>query len=456
MKIFKTAVKNAKTHDIIYSLCMAVPAAIKQVKQFNLVDTIGLTGNDLQRDAELTGNWIRKNVTYKIDTFQNQNIQLPSALLKSGTGDCKSISLLYLAIMEAAGYNGGFRFAGYRGNNFTHVYNFFANKNNIVTFDACIKNLKEITTFTKIKDMRVNYLAGTPMMIDETGIERLPTAEELMQDDRIAGIDGIGRRRIKLPKIKIPPFVNKVIPKGPGLPPILKPIATVGLAPARGPFLLLTNLNVRGIAKRLQKFKDRNLQGYTEFWTKLGGDINKLNEAVEKGKNKKAIFGERRIGEANFNDDEIVVGDYIGEPVTLAAVTAAVSAASGIIAQLNKLLGKNNIPEEPGEPPMDEGIDPNEPLAPGAEPGEPVIPNDPASEGAGNYIKKGIDFLTGNASKPPKIKPRTTGPGGLITQSNTDTTAASAGTSFRPSPLLIGGGIAAIAAIYFLTKKRKK
>ena len=49
MNIFKTAVRDAKTHDIIYSLCMAVPAAIKQVKQYNLVDTIGLNGNDLKK-----------------------------------------------------------------------------------------------------------------------------------------------------------------------------------------------------------------------------------------------------------------------------------------------------------------------------------------------------------------------------------------------------------------------
>ena len=453
MNIFKTAVKNAKTHDIIYSLCMAVPAAIKQVKQFNLVDTIGLSGNDLKRDAELTGNWIRKNTTYKIDTFKNQNIQLPSAILKQKDPkiDCKSISLLYLAIMEAAGYNGGFRFAGYRGNNFTHVYNFFVLNNNIVTFDACIKNLKEITTFTKIKDMRVNYLAGTPMLIDETGIERLPSAEELMQDDRIAGIDGIGRLKLKLPKIKIPPIVNKVL-KGGGI----KAIKTVAMAPARGPFLLLVNMNVRGLAKRLQKLKDKNLQQYVEFWTKLGGDIDKLNAAVEKGKNKKAILGERKIGDADFNDDEIVIGEYIGEPVTIATVTAAVSAASGIIVALNKLLGKNNVPEEPGDEPLDTGLDPNTPLAPGAELGDETIPNDPASEGAGKYIAKGIDFLKGLTSTPPKIKPRTTNPSGTITPSNTSTTAASTGTSFSPSPLLIGGSIAAIAAIYFLTKKRKK
>jgi LPXTG-motif cell wall-anchored protein len=273
-----------------------------------------------------------------------------------------------------------------------------------------------------------------------------------MQDDRIAGIDGIGRLKLKLPKIKIPPIVNKAL-KGGGI----KAIKTVAMAPARGPFLLLVNMNVRGLAKRLQKLKDKNLQQYVEFWTKLGGDIDKLNSAVEKGKNKKAILGERKIGDAGFNDDEIVIGEYIGEPVTIATVTAAVSAASGIIVALNKLLGKNNVPEEPGDEPLDTGIDPNTPLAPDAEPGDETIPNDPASEGAGKYIAKGIDFLKGLTSTPPKIKPRTKAPGsGTITPTNTNTTAASTGTSFSPSPLLIGGGIAAIAAIYFLTKKRKK
>ena len=62
------------------------------------------------------------------------------------------------------------------------------------------KNLKEIKTYTNIKDMKVNYLAGTPMMIDETGINRQPTARELMQDDRVLSINGIGRRKIKIPK----------------------------------------------------------------------------------------------------------------------------------------------------------------------------------------------------------------------------------------------------------------
>lgn len=439
MQIFKTAVNNAKTHDIIYALCMAAPAAIKQAKQFNLPEVIGLSGANLQDDAVLTGRWIRNNVRYKIDSFENQNIQLPSALLKSGTGDCKSFSLLFLAIMEAAGYNGGFRFAAYRGNNFTHVYNFFVNKNNIYTFDSCIKDLKEVKSYTNIKDMRVNYLAGTPMLIDETtGIERKPTIKEIMRDDRVLSINGIGKKKKGFPKIK------KLVKKG------FKIFKTVSLSPARGPFILLVDVNFRGLAKKLNKLKNKNETKYAEFWTKLGGDIDVLNKAVNKGKDKKPFLGEKK-GVNGYNDAE-----YIGfDP---ASITVALTSAAGIIASLTKLFKKEGVIDEPGDLPIDEGIDPETPLSPEAEPGEPVIPNDPASEGAASYIKKGIDLIEGVSNLIPKVKVKGKPKGRPAAPSRgeaaTDKTPE-ASTGFTPSPLLIGGGIAAIAAIYFLTKKKK-
>ena len=436
MKLFKTAVNNARTHDIIYSLCIAAPAAIKQAKQFNLPEVIGLTGGNLENDATLTGKWIRNNVKYKIDSFENQNIQLPSALLKTNTGDCKSISLLFLGIMEAAGYNGGFRFAAYRGKNFTHVYNFFENKNKLYTFDACIKDLKEHKTYTNIKDMKVNYLAGTPMLIDETGINRQPTARELMQDDRVLSINGIGKKK-RFKKIKN--FVNKVG----------KLTKTVALAPARGSFLLLVNLNFRALSKRLTKLKNKNENQFAEWWTKLGGDIDKLNKAIEKGSTKKPLFGSKKGVNGIGVDFE-----YMGEPVTAATVTAAITSAAGIIAALNKLLKKEGVAEEPGEE-LGEGLDPDAPLSPELEPGEPVIPNDPASEGAASYIEKGINFLKGVTGNKPKVKvkPRQSAPGSGLQAGNLTNQET---TGFKPSPLLIGGGIAAIAAIYLLTKKKGK
>ena len=409
MKLFKTAVNNAKTHDIIYSLCIAAPAAIKQAKQFNLPEIIGLTGGNLQNDATLTGKWIRSNVKYKIDSFDNQNIQLPSALLKSNVGDCKSISLLFLAIMEAAGYNGGFRFAGYRGKNFTHVYNFFDNKNKIYTFDACIKDLKEHKTYTNIKDMKVNYLAGTPMMIDETSINRKPTARELMQDDRVLSINGIGRK-------KLFPKLNKFIQKGKNA------VKTVGMAPARGSFLVLLNQNYKGLATKLDQALAKNPKKVSEFWVKLGGDTDKLKKAINKGKTKKAkgIFGISQ-GETGAEGGGGLNFKEIGE---------AAGAASGIIGVVLKLLKSLGIGKKDKKDPLEDDAAPDGKVHPDLEPGQDFFANDPATAEAQKYAESGGE-----------LKPKS-----LQADANYG--------SFKPSPLLIGGAAAALIGIYLITKKK--
>jgi hypothetical protein len=410
MKLFKTAVNDAKTHDIIYALCMAAPAAIQQAKQFNLPEVIGLTGANLQNDATLTGKWIRNNIKYKVDSFENQNIQLPSALLKSNTGDCKSISLLYLAVMEAAGYNGGgFRFAAYRNKNFTHVYNFFDNKNKIYTFDACIKDLKEHKTYTNIKDMKVNYLAGTPMMIDETSINRKPTARELMQDDRVLSINGIGRK-------KLFPKLNKFIQKGKNA------VKTVGMAPARGSFLVLLNQNYKGLATKLDQALAKNPKKVSEFWVKLGGDTDKLKKAINKGKTKKAkgIFGISE-GEAGAEGGGGLNFKEIGE---------AAGAASGIIGVVLKLLKSLGIGKKDKKDPLEDDAAPDGKVHPDLEPGQDFFANDPATPEAQKYAESGGEL------KPKSLE-----------------ASANYGL-FKPSPLLIGGAAAALIGIYLLTKKK--
>jgi hypothetical protein len=251
--MFKTALNKANTSDIIYSMALIAPAAIKQAVKYNLPEIIGLTGGDLQGDAILTGQYIRQNIKYKVDPFTDQNIQLPSALLRDKVGDCKSFSMLFLAIMEAAGYNGGFRFAAYRNNNFTHVYNYFLdNNNNVFTFDACIKGLKENQSYTKIKDMRINYIAGAPVMINEINkrkrnMNRVPVSK-LMLDDRYASISGVGRKKKR-------PFFKKItdtVKKG------VDAVKTVALAPARGPFLVLVSFNVFGMANKFTRAIAKN------------------------------------------------------------------------------------------------------------------------------------------------------------------------------------------------------
>lgn len=454
MRIFEAA-DDARTHDIIYAMAIAAPAAITQAKNANLPDVIGLTGADLKSDAIKTGKWIRANVAYKIDDFGSQNIQLPSALLKSGKGDCKSLSMLYLSIMEAAGYNGGFRYASYRENKpFTHVYVYFLdNKKNVHTFDACIKDLNEIQTYKKIKDMKVNYIAGVPMIIQDRSVRSKrqfkPTLKQLMSDDRylsIKGIDedGIGRKKLfgkdgalknfgKNIKTKVGGFVKKGI----------NAVKTVYLSPMRGPFLVLVDLNFAGMARKLEIIRSKNPAKLQEFWLKVGGDIDALNKAIDKGKGKKPILASKKTREAIKGANEVVYDlisgpdEYVGEPL-LATITAAVSAASALLVAVGKLFKKEGIQSQPGE---DEAIeenpefDPNEKIG---EDGGDFFAKDPATEEAAQYA------ASGGSKKPP------------VRSSSTLEASSSLlpGVETKINPMLIIGGVAALGAIYLLTKKK--
>ena len=444
--MFKLAKANANTDDIIYHLGGAVPAAMAQAKNANLPEVIGLSGADIASDGFLTGQWIKNNVTYKIDDFRNQNIQLPSALLRSGFGDCKSLSLLFCSIMNAANYNCGFRFARYKnGGNFTHVYNIVLDNNNkIFTFDVCTKDLKELSHYKEIKDMNVNYVAGVPLMTLKrarlkSNLQK-PTLRQLMTDDRyltvanaISEPDFIGKKKR--------PFFKKlgnVIKKG------IKLVKTVGLAVARGPFLVLVDVNFRGLARKMDKLRSKNPTDFEEFWTKLGGDVDALNKAVNKGKGKKPFLGEKKgvsgatatvyIGGENsiMAPDE---SDYIGfDP---ASITVALTSAAGIVAAIQKLFKKNNIAPEPGEGDLTEGIDPNTPVSPDIEPGTDFFANDPATPAAASYAESGGKNL------PP------------VSQSTRGLAATNTSVGFKPSPILLIGGAAAILGVIMLTKKKK-
>lgn len=457
MPIYNAA-EDAKTDDIIYSMAIAAPSAIAQAKKANLPDVIGLTGANLNQDAIRTGKWIRAHIKYKIDEFGNQNIQLPSAILTSGKADCKSLSLLYLSIMVAAGYrDAGFRFASYKENKpFTHVYVYFLdNQKNVYTFDACIKDLKEVPTYKKIKDMKVNYIAGVPMVIQDKKrmqVKKMaykPTLKQLMSDDRylsitgyeyLTEINGIGKKgKLKAVFKKIKTKVGETVKKAG------KIVKTVGLAPARGPFLLLVDLNFAGLARRLELLRQRDPKSYEEFWLKVGGDVDALNKAVNKGKGKKPLLASKKtraaIKGAMSAEYGLINGpdgdEYIGEPVTIATITAALTTASGLIVAVKKLFNKKGIQPEAGE---DEALEENpeydESATLGADGGD-VIANDPASEDAAQYA------VTGGKKKPALS---------ASTKGIEATSDAVSTTSINP--LYVVGGIAALGAIYLLTKKK--
>jgi len=357
------AKNNAKTKDIIEALCNVVPIAVDQCKGY-VNNVINVTGDPI-KDAKSCCMYIRKNVKYKADGFSEQNIQLPGRMFK-GTkqADCKSFSLAFLGMMGALGYDCGFRFASYRKNLIpTHVYNFVVCNGKKFTFDACVKNLKESPRHTFLKDMKVQYLSGLP----------------IMEQDYI-GKKGTGKKIL--------------------------------LAPVRGAFIALLNLNVRGLAKKLSIALQKDPSRTKAMWEKLGGKFDKLEKAINKGKSKKPLAGESKNNKALKGIDGRYLTDsesgYIGV-VDLAAIGTFLATAAPALIAAKALFKQNGIPEgEEGDVITKDEADATEPLPKGFEAADP----------------------------------ETGGKGGT-------------GTSFKPSPLLIGGVIGGLALVYFLTKKKK-
>jgi hypothetical protein len=376
---------GSDTRNIISALCAAVPAAVNQVAPF--ISNILTSTGDPVKDAERACRYVRGLVTYEQDGFAEQKIQLPARLLKdTKKGDCKSYSLAVLSILTAMGYRSGFRFASYKPNKIpTHVYNFVLdNKNNLHSFDACVESLRESPRYTYIQDMKVTYLAGVPTMVESTELQYI-------------GKKGRGKK--------------------------------IFLAPVRGAFLSLVALNVRGLASKLVKSMAKGDADTKAFWKKLGGDFDKLKKNIDKGKNKKALFGKGKglkspyiyneyIGATEFQYGAEFISEF-DEPfmgaVDWAAIGAFLAAAAPALVAVGVLFKKKGVPEGEGDVLTEEEKKNTTPLDPDGQ---------------------GFEAADPEGKTTPSILPGFS-------------------TGFKPSPLLIGGLAAGALALYFITKKKK-
>lgn len=315
---------NASTPDIINALLKAVPIAVNQCRE-DINSMIYVSGDPLI-DGERCCRYIRSNVKYKADGFDEQNIQLPGRMFQdTKQADCKSFSLAFVGMMKALGYNAGFRFASYRPNKIpTHVYNFVVCNGKKYIFDACVENLKESPKHTFTQDMKVQYLSG-PFNYAEYAKQ--------LQDQ--------GRSKTEIVKL-----LEEAKKRYEALDEATRPAPSgakkVVLAPVRAAFLSLVGLNVRGLATKLGKAIDKDPSTTRSFWEKLGGRYNALKNRVNNSKNKKAIFGEGKKGVGFYPGDS--EASYIGV-VDWALVGTIVATATPALVAVSALFRKNNIPD---------------------------------------------------------------------------------------------------------------
>jgi len=256
MKRLLTATGDVETKDIMYTLLMALPAAVDSLLYVPGVEQIFKT-SDIPVNA---ARFLRENVTYREDGLTHQTIQLPNALFASGFGDCKSFSLFIAAVLTKAGIKNGFRFAAYQPGEFTHVYNFYIdNSNKVVYLDACIPNLQESNKAIKVENMEVSIIGRTPIAHKSS--------------TKISGIGNI--------------------------------VTEIGMFPVRRALRTLIAINFRGFATAFQNAIDNGLGGIVDaWWVQYGGEPDKLRQSISAGRALQPLLG----GGAAF--DAAVAQDY--------------------------------------------------------------------------------------------------------------------------------------------------
>lgn len=179
----------------------------------------------------------------------------------------------------------------------------------------------------------------------------------------IAGLEQeIGRLRLRKLFKKITKKAGAIIKKGAATAKtvvkkinpatLLKGIKMVGFVAPRKAFLALVSLNVRGLATRMNKLSQSDLNS---LWVKkFGGKLSVLNKAIRVGAGKKPLFGAskrtraiRGIGYV-IDDTPLPNASLIGaEPATSSATVATIIAASApILITVIALLARRKVKPE--------------------------------------------------------------------------------------------------------------
>lgn len=248
-----SAVKqDADNSDIRAALESAIPVAVKQTREL----AKSFKGKSEKETCRKIHDFLM-GLRYKADG-NDQNIKLPSALLKTKIADCKSYSLFTSAILTNLGIPHSLVYTSYDPNQPipAHVY--------VVTDSGCIidavwtkaggkygtekkPNFRYIRK-VNIKDMNVNMLSGVGSYrgIGETAAQRIAREAREKAAKLAAGAK------------------------------------TIGLSIPRQIVLGMYSLNIDGLATKAQNSK----AALETSWKKIGGDPNALFAAIRDGASK--------------------------------------------------------------------------------------------------------------------------------------------------------------------------
>jgi hypothetical protein len=240
---------NATNKDLRNAIEKAYPFACKQLESKVLARK--LRGRTDQETARNIFNWVVTNIKYNKDGA-NQIVRLPSGILRTKEGDCKSMSLLIASLLANNGITPTFIYTSYRPDPTpSHIY---VEMQDGTILDAVWRrfNSEKTPTHKYKKIMDISYLSG----IDGCSC-------------------GLGATNPKKPNKK--PIIN--------LSKVGQGVKKVGLSAGRTLFLAMIKNNLDGTASKLAT---GNVTSQMALWKKAGGDSTALGNAIKTGASKPA------------------------------------------------------------------------------------------------------------------------------------------------------------------------
>jgi Transglutaminase-like superfamily len=148
--------RNASNIDLQRAIEAAIPTAVAQMKQ----RANEFKGKTEAETCKKIFDYLKNQITYKADGA-DQQVRVPSGLIRTRQGDCKSYSVFTSAVLTNLGIPHKLVYASYdpQDSTPTHIY--------VVTNNGCIIdavygnfNAEKKASNKKYKDMNISYISG--------------------------------------------------------------------------------------------------------------------------------------------------------------------------------------------------------------------------------------------------------------------------------------------------------
>lgn len=361
--------RRQDVHDIVKEVCEAHKYF---AEDYNRIAKY-FDGPDITAICKSLFNFCKLNIRYKVEGEDSQTTKSPAAIIALGDsvgGDCKHFAGMIGGVLAALERRGKkvywfYRFASYRMFDSTpqHVFVVVDINGKEIWIDPVLKNFNERLepTFKPLDKkivMPLYRISGTDDSLEESNdsetspeiinaIRRL-YSYGLISEDGLFSESALAQLAVTLPAWEyeevfgLYQFLLSQTTVGSVFGDLWNGFKTVTLVAPRAAFLSLVALNVFGYASKLNRAisTDEGKNKIRAKWTGLGGKMSAIENAINAGKGKRAFLGD--------------VPDIIGEPVSIAAITAA---ASAIVAAIMPLV-KEILNKMPAQGPGDGGEDP--------------------------------------------------------------------------------------------------